>query len=213
MQEDDTLEDEVLTLYHDIIYEPSEGMKITNKTFFESLDNVNENAYGFSQMAKTWVVEDQLIFTFALTPKDGPVVANLQVSPSIRHQDYEHGDNFDFEYFDRRDLSLGPIGTPIDRRSMATRGQELYSNHTKGRFTDYWSRDARRLHVLGEAEPARGGALRLPRCEIDLATRCAHQSRPERSDETGKLSWSASLSYCSCRAASALCARLPASRR
>ncbi len=80
-------------------------MKITNKTFFESLDNVNENAYGFSQMANTWVAEDQLIFAFALTPKDGPVVANLQVSPSIRHQDYEHGDNFDFEYFDRRDLS------------------------------------------------------------------------------------------------------------
>ncbi|HEY5806813.1 MAG TPA: TonB-dependent receptor plug domain-containing protein, partial [Povalibacter sp.] len=59
VQEDDTLESEVLTLYFDYIYEPGTNLTITNKTFFESLDNVNENAYGFSQMADTWVFEDQ----------------------------------------------------------------------------------------------------------------------------------------------------------
>jgi len=195
VQEDDTLEDQVLTLYHDLIYTPSDTLKITNKTFFESLDNVNENAYGFSQMAKTWVVEDQLIFNFSLTPKDAPIVVNLQASPSIRHQNYEHGDNFDFEYFDRRDLSLGPIGTPIDRRSMATRGQELYSDHTKGDFTDYgvamlgditfWEK----LNLLAGA--------RYDYIEVTSHAQPDALTNPGQSasDETGKLSWSASLSY------------------
>lgn len=134
VQEDDTLEDEVLTLYFDYIYDGGGVMKVTNKTFFESLDNINENAYGFSQMADTWVFEDQLIFSFDI-PSSGPVKMNFQVSPSIRHQDFEHGDNFAFEYFDRRDLTQG--GSPIDRRTMATCGQELYSSHTTGSFTDY----------------------------------------------------------------------------
>ncbi|MET0534787.1 MAG: TonB-dependent receptor [Steroidobacter sp.] len=134
VQEDDTLEDEVLTLYFDYIYDTGGLLKVTNKTFFESLDNVNENAYGFSQMADTWVFEDQLIFSFDI-PSSGPVKANLQVSPSIRHQDFEHGDNFAFEYFDRRDLTQQ--GSPIDRRTMATRGQEPYSQHTVGKYTDY----------------------------------------------------------------------------
>ena len=120
VQEDDTLEDEVLTLYFDYIYDSGGVLKITNKTFFESLDNNNENAYGFSQMADTWVFEDQLIFGFDI-PSTGPVKASFQLSPSIRHQDFEHGDNFAFEYFDRRDLTQS--GSPIDRRTMATRGQ------------------------------------------------------------------------------------------
>ncbi len=134
VQEDDTLEDEVLTMYFDYIYDSGGVMKVTNKTFFESLDNNNENIYGFSQFADTWVVEDQLIFTFDL-PSSGPVKASFQVSPSIRHQDFEHGDNFAYEYFDRRDLTTP--GSPIDRRTMATRGQELYSAHTVGKYTDY----------------------------------------------------------------------------
>src|SRR6185436_4641442 len=101
VQNDDTLEDQVLTLYFDMIYEGTSGVKATNKMFFESLDNVNENAYGFSQMANTWVFEDQLIFSFG-TPEEhtGPFSAHFQLSPSIRHQNYEHGDDFNFEYFD-----------------------------------------------------------------------------------------------------------------
>lgn len=134
VQEDDTLDDEVLTLYFDYIYDGGGALKITNKSFFESLDNVNENAYGFSQLADTWVFEDQLIFAFDLAAS-GPVKAGFQVSPSIRHQDFEHGDNFAFEYFDRRDLTQP--GTPIDRRTLATRGQEPYSSHTQGNYTDY----------------------------------------------------------------------------
>jgi iron complex outermembrane receptor protein len=134
VQEDDTLEDEVLTLYLDYIYDSGGLLKVTNKSFFESLDNVNENAYGFSQMADTWVFEDQMIFAFDV-PSTGAVKAAFQVSPSIRHQDFEHGDNFAFEYFDRRDITRP--GSPIDRRTMATRGQELYSSHTVGKFTDY----------------------------------------------------------------------------
>ncbi len=206
------LEDQVLTSKLPTpIYELSSGRKITNKTFFESLDNVNENAYGFSQMANTWVVENQLVFAFSLTPKDGPIVANVQVSPSIRYQDYEHGDNFDFEYFDRRDLSAGPIGTPVDRRLMATRGQELYSNHTKGHFTDYGAA------VLGditfwEKLNLLAGA-RYDYLDVTSTSQPDSLTNPGlKRWTTGKLSWSASLSY-SCPAASGPTRRSPASRR
>ena len=136
VQEDDTLEDQVKTLYFDLIHEGANGLDITNKSFFEGLDNVNENAYGFSQMAHTWVFEDQVIFAFGTAKEDsGPFSAHFQASPSVRHQDFEHGDDFNFEYFDRRDITQP--GTPIDRRALATRGQTPFSNHVKGHFTDF----------------------------------------------------------------------------
>lgn len=196
VQEDDTLEDEVLTLYGDLIYELPSGFKIVNKSFFESLENINENAYGFSQMANTWVFENQLIVSFgagAEDPASGPVSAKFQVSPSVRHQDFEHGDDFDFEYFDRRDITLA--GSPIDRRALATRGQAPYSNHVKGRYTD-WA-----LAALGDI--TFGGKLNLlagVRYDyIDMTSAAQMDARTNpglrASDTKGATSWSASLSY------------------
>jgi len=193
VQEDDTLEDDVVTLYFDLMWDLPNGMKLTNKTFYESLDNVNENAYGFSQMADTWVFEDQLIFGFSLGKSEGPVVANFQVSPSIRHQKFEHGDNFDFEYFDRRDLTS--IGTPIDRRSMATRGQESYSNHVRGEYTDIGLAGMvdltlfERLNLLGGVryDDIDMKAEGLPDANSNAGLKA--------SDSQGATSWSVSLSY------------------
>jgi iron complex outermembrane recepter protein len=192
VQDDDTLEDEVLTLYFDYIYDTGDGLKVTNKTFFESLDNVNENAYGFSQMADTWVVEDQLIFGFEFEPLE-VLTAAVQVSPSIRHQNFEHGDNFDFEYFDRRDITLP--GSPIDRRGMATRGQEFYSQHTVGEFTDY------ALAVMADVTffdklNILGGA-RYDYLDMKSETLAdSNDSAGTIGDDTDEaISWSASLSY------------------
>src|SRR6202011_1281099 len=50
----DTLGDNVTTVYFDLIANLDSGVKLANKSFFEYLDNINENAYGFSQYAKTW---------------------------------------------------------------------------------------------------------------------------------------------------------------
>lgn len=192
VQEDDTLEDEVLTLYFDYIYDGGGALKITNKTFFESLDNNNENAYGFSQMADTWVFEDQLVFGFDLS-STGPVQASFQVSPSIRHQDFEHGDNFEFEYFDRRDLTQA--GSPIDRRTMATRGQEPYSSHTKGKYTDYalaFMADVTFFEKLNFIGGARYDYLDM---ESEVLADSIDDAGLKADDTEGASSFSGSLSY------------------
>ena len=46
---DDTLENEVATFYFDVVYEMANEWTVTNKLFYEEYDNLNENAYGFSQ--------------------------------------------------------------------------------------------------------------------------------------------------------------------
>jgi iron complex outermembrane recepter protein len=193
VQEDDTLEDDIVTLYFDLMWELPSGLKITNKSFYESLDNVNENAYGFSQMADTWVFEDQLIFGFSLGKKEGPIEANFQVSPSVRHQNFEHGDDFDFEYFDRRDITK--IGSPIDRRTMATRGQQNYSNHVKGEYTD--AALAAMVDLTFFEKLNFLGGARFDNIDMKAQSQPDSNTSPglSASDTEDATSWSASLSY------------------
>ena len=193
VQEDDALTDEVLTLYYDMIYEPASGMKITNKSFFESLKNTNLNAYGFSQMANTWVFEDQLVFSTGFGSKDGPFAVDLQASPSIRHQDYEHGDDFTYEYFDRRDITQP--GTPIDRRTEAVRGQQLYTDHTKGHFTDYGAALMADFTLLEKIDLLAGA--RYDYLDVTSTSQLDATTDPgaSASDTDGAFSWSGSLSY------------------
>ncbi len=130
---DDILENEVRTLYFDYVFDSGEGWTITNKLFFEDYENLNENAYGFAQFHDSWVIEDQLIFA---TEKDmeGLTVA-LQVSPSIRYTDFEHGDDYTNEHFDRRDLT--GESTARDRRLLATRIDDDYTEYYVGDYIDY----------------------------------------------------------------------------
>lgn len=129
---DDTLDNEVMTLYFDIIYDANNGWEIKNQLFFESYDNLNENAYGFSQFHDSWVIEDKLIFTKVIDT--GSLTSTYQISPSIRHTDFLHGDDFVNEYFDRRDLT-GP-STALDRRLLATRIGSDYTEHYEGDYTN-----------------------------------------------------------------------------
>ncbi|MDP3294293.1 MAG: TonB-dependent receptor plug domain-containing protein [Nevskia sp.] len=136
-QEDDRLESKVVTLYFDYIHDFSDDFKAVNKVFYESLDNINENAYGFSQFADTYAFEDQLNFSYSWAGNEW-AKADLQAGASVRYQDFEHGDNFAFEYFDRRDITKP--GTPVDRRTLSTRDGpviEPFSSHTKGNYTDF----------------------------------------------------------------------------
>ena len=114
---DDTLENEDLILYADVVMVVNEKWTVTNKLYYESYQNLNENAYGFSQFADSWVIEDQLIIQFS----DAFEALRLDVllSPSIRHTDFEHANDFINEHFDRRDLT-GP-STARDLRLLATR--------------------------------------------------------------------------------------------
>lgn len=191
VQEDDALEDQVTTLYFDTIARVSDSFNVTNKVFYENLDNLNENIYGFSQFAKTWVAEDQLIFAYS-TPASGSFQGNFQMSPSIRHQDFEHGDNFEFEFFDRRDITLP--GSPIDRRGLATRGQELYSSHTVGDYTDYAIAGLADVTLFDHLNVIVGGRYDY----LDMKSEILPDSLDpalKADDSNGAFSWSASVSY------------------
>ncbi|MYG13849.1 MAG: TonB-dependent receptor plug domain-containing protein [Gammaproteobacteria bacterium] len=130
---DDTLENEDLILYADIIMDLGEKWTVTNKLYFESYDNLNENAYGFSQYADSWVIENQLIVNY--TEEFDALTLDLLFSPSIRHTDFEHANDFINEHFDRRDLT-GP-STARDLRLLATRIDDDYTEVSVGDYTIY----------------------------------------------------------------------------
>jgi iron complex outermembrane recepter protein len=129
----DVLGDNVTTVYFDLIANLDSGLKLANKSFFEYLDNINENAYGFSQYAKTWAFEDQFNASMKIPVNDW-LKTNVEFGPSVRYTSFETGDDFSGEYFDRRDITQ--ISGPLDARTLATRGQDYYSDHIKGHFTD-----------------------------------------------------------------------------
>ena len=131
--EDDTLENELVTLYFDVIYENDSGLEIKNQMFYEAYENLNENDYGFSQFHDSWVFENKLVITKEFELEFADITA--QISPSIRHTDFLHGDDFFFEYFHRVDLTQG-----FDARSnrlLATEENGNFSNYVTGEYTNY----------------------------------------------------------------------------
>ena len=126
---DDVLENEVTTFYFDMIYF-ADDWEVKNQFFYESYENLNENAYGFSQFHDAYVIEDKVVF--ATEYENDSLFAQFQFSPSIRYTDFESGDDFINEYFDRRDLT-GP-STALDRRLLATRAGFGYSNYDVGNY-------------------------------------------------------------------------------
>ncbi len=129
---DDTLENQVTTLYFDIIASLESGWEITNKLFYESYENLNENAYGFSQFHETYVIEEKVIIE-KLFESDS-MRAIVQFSPSLRYTDFEHADDYTNEYFHRRDLT-GP-STALDARLLATRIHDDYTEYYIGDYMD-----------------------------------------------------------------------------
>ena len=129
---DDTLENEVTTLYFDIIAELESGWEVTNKLFYESYDNLNENAYGFSQFHETYVIEEKLVIGKLF--EGDSMRAAMNFSPSLRYTDFEHADDYTNEYFHRRDLT-GP-STALDARLLATRIHDDYTEYYIGDYMD-----------------------------------------------------------------------------
>lgn len=129
---EDTLENQVTTLYFDLLGETGNGWEWKNQLFFEHYDNLNENNYGFSQFHDSWVVENKLVFSRRFEFDE--ILANLQLSPSIRHTSFKHGDDYTNEYFDRRDLT-GPSNA-LDTRLLATRIDRDYTEYYVGEYTD-----------------------------------------------------------------------------
>ena len=133
---DDTLENEVFTLYLDFIYSADNSWGIKNQLFYESYDNLNESAYGFSQYHDSYVIENKLVFGNQYDVDS--MIASIQVSPSIRYTDFEHGDDYINEYFDRRDLSIPTAqrDASLDQRLLATRIDDDYTEWYAGDYLD-----------------------------------------------------------------------------
>ncbi|MEM9939327.1 MAG: TonB-dependent receptor plug domain-containing protein [Pseudomonadota bacterium] len=130
--EDDTLENEMITLYADLIYEGDNGFEIKNQFFYEAYENLNENSYGFSQFHNSWVIEDKIVVSQEFDLDFADIA--LQVSPSIRHTDFEHGDDFTFEYFHRVDLTQGYDA--LSNRLLSTESGLDYDNFVVGDYTN-----------------------------------------------------------------------------
>jgi iron complex outermembrane receptor protein len=191
---DDLLENEVVTLYFDIIHTTDSDWEFTNQMFYEAYENLNENAYGFAQFHDSYVFEDKLVI--AKEFQMDTLTAAIQISPSIRYTDFKHGDDFINEFFDRRDLT-GP-STALDRRLLATRINDDYSDYNVGNYTDLG------FAVMGDLTWESGLSIllgaRYDIIDMESMTPVDLQlfGGPEdifASDDFEGLSWTASLSY------------------
>lgn len=192
---DDILANEVMTLYFDALYEGSNDWEIKNQLFFEKYDNVNENAYGFSQFHDSYVIEDKLVFQKVI--QTSSLTSTFQISPSLRYTNFNHGSDFINEYFDRRDLT-GP-STALDRRLLSTRSGTDFADRYEGEYTN-WG-----LALLGDFvfENGLSGLFGLRYDDIDVESRSIDADlgvfaggNPLTADanESG-LSWTASISW------------------
>ena len=189
----DRLENKSSTYYADLIFTGDGGFSIKNQLFFDSYENINENAYGFSQFHDSYVVEDKIVAAYEANTKAGKF--SFQVSPSIRYTDFKHGDDFNFEYFNRVDLTVGY--TPLSDRLLSTECDCGYTNYVTGHYTDY--------AMAGLADLAfnfgLGVTLGARYDYIDVKSRYHYDkmeapTAPESADGgKGAWSWSASANY------------------
>ena len=129
---DDGVSNDVATLYFDVLFTTDGGWEWRNQLFYEVYDNLNENAYGFSQFHDSWVVEDKLVVMREFQGESTDLV--LQVSPSVRLTDFRHADDYTNEYFDRRDLSAG--SEAAFRRLLSTTIDDDYTEYYRGEYLD-----------------------------------------------------------------------------
>lgn len=192
---DDTLENDVITLYFDAIWQLESGWEIKNQLFYEGYDNLNENAYGFSQFHDSHVIEDKLVIQN--TWETDGMDFTLQVSPSLRFTDFSHGSDFINEYFDRRDLT-GP-STALDRRLLSTRSNTDYADRFDGDYTN-WGLAVVTDFVFDNGLSVLLGAryddidVESRSIDADLGIFGDGTAETETDNETG-VSWTASVSY------------------
>lgn len=129
----DVLNNIAKTGYFDIIFAPDSGFELKNQLFYDGFKNLNENAYGFSQFHNSYVIEDKIVLSKSFETSMGKL--STQLSPSIRYTKFLHGDDFNFEYFHRVDLTQGY--TPLSDRLLSTECNCNFSNYVKGHYTDY----------------------------------------------------------------------------
>ncbi len=119
-------------LYFDAIYTSDSGFELKNQWFYDSYENINENSYGFSQLHDSWVIEDKIVASKTFESSAGKF--SFQLSPSARYTKFEHGDDFNYEYFHRVDLTVGY--NSLSDRLLSTECDCDYTNYVVGHYSD-----------------------------------------------------------------------------
>lgn len=185
----DKLNNEDTLLYFDAIWSAPAGWEVKNQMFYEGYKNINLNAYGFSQYHDSWVFEDKVVIskTFNLPS----VKIATQLSPSIRHTNFEHGDDYDYEYFHRVDLTVGY--TPLSDRLLSLESGTNYSEVYKGNYTDYG--------IAGLADITFDWGLgvllgaRYDQFDVESTGSGADALAGKYKNDDGGVSWTASVNY------------------
>ncbi|PTQ11897.1 TonB-dependent receptor [Sphingomonas oleivorans] len=189
----DVLNNKATTGYFDIIFDPGDGFELKNQLFYDGFKNLNENAYGFSQFHDSWVIEDKIVLSKTFENTVGKF--SFQLSPSIRYTKFLHGDDFNFEYFHRVDLTQGY--TALSDRLLSTECDCDFANYLKGSYTDLGFAALTDLDfafgldlVLG----ARYDTIHAKSRNVPAKLRVA-PTIVSASDTEGAWSWTASASY------------------
>ncbi|MGI9250429.1 MAG: TonB-dependent siderophore receptor [Pseudohongiellaceae bacterium] len=201
---EDIHENTVTTLYFDVIFTSNNGWQWKNQLFYEQYDLLIANSYGFSQFHDTWVIEDKLVlsntfYTDALTTA-------VQISPSFRHTDFIHADDYTNEHFNRRDLTQP--SSALDKRAVSTAIDDDYTEYYLGEYTDFgfavmadfvWNSGFNAL--LGMRYDTISIESRQPVDKLLFASAvnpCAPPgdcANAQAEDDVGGVSWTVSLSY------------------
>lgn len=129
---DDKLINRGTALYFDVIYTADSGFELKNQWFYDSYENLNENAYGFSQFHDSWVIEDKIVASKTFENEAGKFA--FQLSPSVRYTKFAHGDDFNYEYFHRVDLTVGY--NALSDRLLSTECDCDYTSNVVGHYSD-----------------------------------------------------------------------------
>ncbi|MYF28860.1 MAG: TonB-dependent receptor, partial [Gammaproteobacteria bacterium] len=198
---EDVIRHEMTTLYFDAILVTG-GWEWRNQLFYETYDHVSEVTYGFSDLHDAAAIENKLVLANVF--HRGRANVALQVSPSFRRTDFQYGNDYTNEYFDRRDLTRA--ASSLDRRLLATRIDDDYTEYHIGRYVDLGVAaladvDWRNLNLMAGARYDHMD-LRSRQPVDKLLLPSARHFCPDSScvdgqaeDETGGLSWTMSLSY------------------
>lgn len=129
----DKLHNQQTTLYYDVTFDGPGKLTVKNQLFFDHTRNINNNDYGFSQRVRSYVIEDKIVVAKSIDTGIGTFSG--QLSPSVRYVHFDYGDDFDYEYFSRVDLTQGY--TPASNRLLATECNCGYTDRVFGHTTDY----------------------------------------------------------------------------
>lgn len=188
----DLLTNTAKTLYFDTIFNSDGGLEIKNQLFYDGYKNRNENAYGFSQFHDSWAVEDKIVISKTFENSIGRF--STQLSPSIRYTKFLHGDDFNYEYFHRVDLTQGY--TPLSDRLLSTECDCNYANYVKGHYTDLGLAALVDLDFNFGLDLVLGGRYDSIRAKSSTdPTKLESGADVSAKDTDGAWSWSASASY------------------